>query len=708
MKKALKYFLLVLILGLIGGYIYWQQNKKRIIREGIESAIKKKTDSLYYIHYDSSRIDEINGNASFYNVSLQSDSAQKELLKSNDSLPNALFNIKVKEVKASGIDVAGLLENQNVAAKKILLDKPVVHIINTGKDKPNLYSPQDTLELYQKILGRFKSIKADTIQVTSGTVVITNIAGKFLTTLENININLNNFLVDSTRNYSNIISYFVKDIRATVENIQLPPSANDTRINIEKLDYDAIGKTLKVAGIQQYKINDSHPIIDLKNIALTELSTDAFILLQQLRAGSISCDGGLITIYKKEKTGKDKIKSMQLSSELIDEMQVGLVQLGKTKLVVVNTLEPQSEPFVLNDVEFVVSKVVKVGQGNILSDLVSNGEWILRSSGFSFFTTDKLYKLSAADIAVNNANSTIDIKKISLTPQLTEEAFMQRRTVQGDRYDFTFNDVRLQHMDIGKLIAENKMEIEHVSLQPVLKIYNDRTLPYDTRSKVGKYPHQAFLKLKTPVYINRIRISNGYIAYKERARQSELKGTVFFNKLDATIDNLTNIPEKIKAVRDCKVVVAASFLGLSRINTEWRLPLNETDSSFTVIGQLGSMDAKSLNQITEPLAMTAIKSGIINNLRFSFTGTDHASKGETQFLYNNLAIEVLKKNKNDELIGKDLPSFFANLLIKNNNPQNGNTRKGTIDFERDITKSFFNFLWKSVFDGVKRTAAGKK
>jgi hypothetical protein len=119
------------------------------------------------------------------------------------------------------------------------------------------------------------------------------------------------------------------------------------------------------------------------------------------------------------------------------------------------------------------------------------------------------------------------------------------------------------------------------------------------------------------------------------------------------------------------------------------------------------MEAAILNEITEPLGMVSVKSGEIKSLQFDFTGNDHFSKGELLFLYNDLRIELLKKNEADELTGKDGSSFIANLLIKNNNPQNGNTRKGIIDFKRDETKSFFNFIWKSVFDGVKKTTAGK-
>jgi len=34
-------------------------------------------------------------------------------------------------------------------------------------------------------------------------------------------------------------------------------------------------------------------------------------------------------------------------------------------------------------------------------------------------------------------------------------------------------------------------------------------------------------------------------------------------------------------------------------------------------------------------------------------------------------------------------------------------RKNEIDQERDITKSFFYLLWKSVFAAAKKTVAGK-
>lgn len=703
MKLFFKCLILILIAGAVGGYIYWNYHKNKIIKDSIENAVNKGTDSLYFIHYDSSMIDELNGNVAFYNVSLQSDSAQKEMLKRTDSLPNVLFNIKVKEISAKGIDVAGLLQSQNVTADKILIYKPIIHIINTGNDKPKIYSSNDTLELYKKMLGNFKNIRADSIQIKEGSVYVTDLAGKAISTLENINVTLNNFIVDSVHDYENIASYFIKDVSLNVENVQVAHKKDSTTTNIEKLYYDAKNRTLKVGAVKHYKVNDFEPLIDLKNISLAGLNTNDFVLYHQFKAENINCDGGLITIFRKENVGANEKKSIKFSSDLIDEIQVGSAKLGTTKLVIKNAADPKAAPFILSDVQFDVLKIVKLNHGNTVSDIVNFAEWKLRSSGFSFFTKDKVYKLTVTDIDIDNKKTIANIKEIRLVPQQSEEAFMRGKVVQTDRYDFAFKNIQLENIDLNQLFNENKVVIQKASLQPDMRIYNDRTLPYDTRSKVGKYPHQFLAKLDVPIYINRLIVRNGYIGYKERGRLSGATGLVFFNNVNATIDNVTNIPEKIKANPNSRLIIEAIFLGKTKINTEWRLPLSRSDSTFGIIGQLQQMDATSLNVISEPLGMTSVKKGKIDNLKFNFTGSDYTAKGEVIFLYKNLGLQVLKKNDDNELVVKDIVSLIANLLVKNNNPRKGVIRPGMIDFNRDITKSFFYHLWKSLFDGISDT-----
>jgi hypothetical protein len=145
------------------------------------------------------------------------------------------------------------------------------------------------------------------------------------------------------------------------------------------------------------------------------------------------------------------------------------------------------------------------------------------------------------------------------------------------------------------------------------------------------------------------------------------------------------------------------FLGVSKLRTTWNLPLNSTNGSFIVTGDATGFNAESLNQITEPLGMASIRKGKINKLVFDIKGTDMEATCSSTFLYEDLKVEMLKKDSND-LKKKNLMSFVTNFLVKNNNPQNGVIRRDEVKQERDIHKSFFYLLWRSIFAAAKKTA----
>jgi hypothetical protein len=707
MKKTLKILIAIISVAAIGAVIYWQIHKKNIVKNTIESAVEKKTDSLYYIHYDSSSIDEINGNASFYNVTLQSDAAQKKLLESTDSLPNALYRISVAEITAKGIDIPGLLQNRNIAASEILLIKPVVQVINTGADKPKPFTYNDTLQLYEKILGHFTSIKSGSIKIQNGTVLITNKLGKALTSIEDINISLNNFLVDSTRDYNNLISYFIKDVNVSVSNIQLPESENKTRVNIGKLIYDAPKKILQIGEIQQYKTGDTKAIADLKNIVFNQLNTDAFIIHRQLKAGLVTCDGGLITIFKKEKkTAGNSEKTIEFSSDFIDAAQIEGLKTGNTTIVVKNPDKPGAEPFIINDVKCNVSNVKAVTSGSTLSTLINDASWEITAGGFSLFTAKNVYRLIASGLNLKS-NGMLSVKQFLLKPQVSEDAFKQIYPYQQDRYDFAFNNLNITGINYKKLLASNIFEAETLRVQPQLKIFNDRTLPIDKNLTYKLYPHQSLIKMPFHFYIKTIIVKNGSVYYKERAATTGMIGIPNFTAINGTLDNVTNLPEKIKLNNKLRLNASSLFLGLGKLNTTWVLPLQSSDTVFTLKGEIGSMDGTALNQLTEPLGMVSLKSGSISKLNFYINGNNHTGTGKVIFLYNDLKLEVLKM-KEDELKKKGLATLFANTLVKNDNPQNDNIREADIYHERDVKKSFFNLSWKCILSGVKNTVLGKE
>src|SRR5215510_14210776 len=66
--------LFLLVAGIAGAVLYWQYNKKWIIRKKMEAAIREKTKGLYKIVYDDLELDEINGFLSITNLRIEYDS----------------------------------------------------------------------------------------------------------------------------------------------------------------------------------------------------------------------------------------------------------------------------------------------------------------------------------------------------------------------------------------------------------------------------------------------------------------------------------------------------------------------------------------------------------------------------------------------------------------------------------------------------------
>jgi len=223
-----------------------------------------------------------------------------------------------------------------------------------------------------------------------------------------------------------------------------------------------------------------------------------------------------------------------------------------------------------------------------------------------------------------------------------------------------------------------------------------------TESKMGKYPYQSMMKMPTKFFIKNVKVKNGYISYRERGAISKKIGDVFFSNVNGSIENVTNIDSYIKQKLMMQVDVEAKFLNMALLNSQWKMPMNATDGAFVITGKLAGFNGTKINPIIEPLGMGSIKSGNLKSFTFNIMGSDVKAEGDVVLLYDNLKIKLLK-NSEKEIKNKNLSSFIANIIIKDQNPSNGKMRTGKIEFNRVMTKSFFNIVWKSLFDGFKKS-----
>jgi len=421
LKKYLRIFLIIVVLAVVGGWIYWQQYKKSIIRNSIENAVTKGTDSLYFIHYDSSFIDEVNGNASFYNVTLQSDSLQRQLELFDTASAAVIYNIHIDEVSIRGANIPGLINNTSIEANSILIKHPVVYIIRSGKKEKKLLNSSDSLVIYEKLLGKFKSINAQEIIVEQGQLFFSDKTGVPNTALKDINIQLKKFRIDSTRNYDNIVSYFVKDIVAKVKEVYVKGEKN--LATFTDVEYNAPGQFIHLKKFQQ-RNNKGEIVFDINNTTINKISTNSFILNQQLQAEELLSDGGTLTFYSKPKTKTDTLNTdIEIDNNYFDEALINKVAIGNTKILIYNREKPNDEPFILTNVKFNATDIQKLDSGTNIKNLISISNWQLSADGFSFMTSDKRYKMNVGAFDINNGNSSMRVKSFSMNPMLPKLVF---------------------------------------------------------------------------------------------------------------------------------------------------------------------------------------------------------------------------------------------------------------------------------------------
>ena len=211
--------IILLVVGVIvaGGLWYWQTHKKKIIRHKIEETVRKKSDGLYKVQYDSLALDEIGGKLSITSLHLRYDSLQYEKLKNTGKAPFVLFNVFIPEINIAGVQTPRALIDKEISGHHIELIKPVIEILYTHSGKDSMRNVPDKA-IYQQILGDLNLIKLDSVVISGAQVITKNLkTGRQFVRFSNLSLLLLNVAVDSAANTDSTRLLFAKELNLDCE-----------------------------------------------------------------------------------------------------------------------------------------------------------------------------------------------------------------------------------------------------------------------------------------------------------------------------------------------------------------------------------------------------------------------------------------------------------------------------------------------------------
>lgn len=331
-----------------------------------------------------------------------------------------------------------------------------------------------------------------------------------------------------------------------------------------------------------------------------------------------------------------------------------------------------------------------------------------RLNNFNWQTANGLYRYKVKSVTLSTQASRLTATGLVMQPLAPAVFFAKSR---DDRFAFNLDTVILNNFDYQNYHQKGSISISDLVIgKGFFEVYSNPNGPLKTTDRLVTFPHWAIRNVKTDLKIDTLRLKNIDVAYKEFHKQSQKTGSVRFEHAKGRFLNITNNKEALKTNNICKAFITSRFMGAGKFDLSFTFNLSDADYKYNYKGTLGPMDMRAANPAVMPLGMVQITSGAVKSLNFNISSTQKTSVGQVILLYNDLKVNVLRKDDEKGYSKKGLLSLFANsFVLKSNNPDDAgkSPRSATVKFIRPSNFPFFQTVWLTILDGIKSCAMGK-
>ena len=702
--KKIIYIISAIIILVVAAWFVWQHFKYKVANDALATTVKEETDSLYSIQYDSLSFDEVAGHATMKNVRIIPDTQR---IKNMDveNMPDIMLDITIKSLLVTGVKTAKALQGNKIEGDSVVIENPEITLYSLKPLQKKTIFQNEASEFYQQILGKLDVIKVGFVFVNNVHVKGIDffkkennfelINGKFL---------LEDVLIDSSHNNDTNRVLFCKQAAFTIDSFF---SFNHDRRELAVKQVQFLGKQKKLLfkriEVNRFTNDTSLPVslLDAGDLILTGVNTNEIVKNKNLWVDTIVCRE--INIYElpvenlkttapggkknsSDSTGFTNVYSVSLKH--LHFPKVTFIPFAKSKFSIGNIA------IKLNDVN--ADKIVQLQ--NHPMNFTKEAE--VDVDKFSLESKDKSYRFNFAGISINSLQQALRIRSFKIVPFTSEQKFANSFHFQKDRYDLSLTGLTLKNINMNSLLDKKIEASDFVIENANAKISRDLHKPLEHKSKLGNYPSQMLMELDIPVNIKNMKVKNANVEYRENQKTSDSVGIVQFSKASFDISNITNMPDAIQKNNMLNIAFEANALAAIPMKGNFKFVLGNQNGNFFVNAHVTAFDAKVLNKVSIPMALVKINSGKISSIDFHFKGNNKKASGSFLMNYENMKIDVLKRDEETKEIKKrGLLSFAANLLVENKN--SGNSFEA--EYDRNIYKSFFNLVWKTIFAGMKKT-----
>jgi hypothetical protein len=169
----------------------------------LQQVVKDASGGLYILSIDKLEPDVLSSKLDVINGTISVDTTAMQQLDKLGLLPDDVFHIKFHSLHIDGIGIEDLLHKKNINIAGASLKDPVIHIYHKVRSyNKDERKKNDSLTLYQRLMGQMKKIAISAINITHGTLIIHDVEQpKRITKFNDITIRMNDVVIDSSTQY---------------------------------------------------------------------------------------------------------------------------------------------------------------------------------------------------------------------------------------------------------------------------------------------------------------------------------------------------------------------------------------------------------------------------------------------------------------------------------------------------------------------------
>ncbi len=309
-----------------------------------------------------------------------------------------------------------------------------------------------------------------------------------------------------------------------------------------------------------------------------------------------------------------------------------------------------------------------------------------------------LYTLKIGSFNFNTENESLSLEDLHFSSLYSKYEIAGQTGVETDWYDIALKQLKIEGININTLLEDTAVVFQTAVLEKIdAAIFRDKRPPFPDKPD-SKLPMEMLQSLPISIHSDSILLKNGTVVYEEHVEEGSEPGKVSFNRLYASLYNMSTLKESIagRTVMD----VRAMIMGEALFKVKFVFPNKQYSNQYQASGNMEPINASAFNPMLIPTGFVRVEEGQIKRLEFDFTYNNDKSEGNLALEYDNLDIALLDKEDGSQ---KTIKTFLTEtFVLQNDNLQEDNNyQEGTISFEREKKKSIFNYWWKSIFSGIK-------